>query len=240
MLNLSQLKQTARRKERTVFIILLSVTLLLVWLLYDVLLVKKELFVKIEEFSFENKTPVQIKEKIGSEIKRYQSATDATQQVTALVNLLECHYFEVYRKRKGMKQYYDFIKIILYPSQRVQLKSKPLYIQQARRFLKRKKNLHFRLLKYEVSKPRFSGVDPEVIVSVLVVRTQLTDTGNTLEQFKYNFRKHTDNRYYLYFNDKSSMLRFKLVNAGSDAMSEQSDRGNGLNNPPVQNEHKMQ
>jgi hypothetical protein len=187
------------KRERKWYILILLLVLAVFWLVFDVFMEKEEVFKKDEEYSFTNRTDLEIKEKIKQEIKRYQSTDDPRTQICALVHMLECNYYLLYNRFRGTSRYYDFIKIVLFPSLRNSLRRKESYIRQAKRYLKRKRNLNFTLTGYEFTVPRFSGQGDETVADVRVRRMLTGESGQDAELFKYRFRKHTDKRYYLDF-----------------------------------------
>lgn len=202
------------RQERKWAVILLALALAICWLLFDVIFIREETFGKAEEFSFENKTDIQIRGKIKQEIRRYQSSMKPYDQVISLVHALECNYYLLYNRRRGMSRYYDFLKVVLFPSLRGKLKSKDEYSRQARRYMKRKRNLSLLYARYEISSPRFSSYGEEIkndVAEVLVRRTMKAENSVTGELFKYHLRKHSDNRFYLYFDDSSTITRYRLL-----------------------------
>lgn len=192
------------------YIFFLAAILMAVWLLYDFILVKESPFAKGEEYSFEDKLESVIKDKVNSELQRYEASLDKDQQVIALVHALECNYFLVYNSFRRLERYYDFIKIVLFPHQRRQLKDKKNYLRQIRRYLKRKRNVNVHFSKYEISLPRFSGPTGGETAQLTVIRTIVTGLGKdttpdaeiTKEVHTYSFKRHTDRRFYLYFTDK--------------------------------------
>ncbi len=200
------------RKERILYSSLLVGILLVLWVMMDFVLIKEETFLKSEEYTFLGRTELEVKTRVKLDIKRYQTAPKPEEQVLALVHLLECHYFQLLTRRTGMDRYFDFIKIVLYPSQRVQLKNKTGYTRQVGRYLKRKKNLNIRFIKYELSVPVFRDDVDGMTARVLVKRTMHSTSGSHTEIFLYHFRKHSDNRFYLYFSDDSNgNTRLKLL-----------------------------
>lgn len=199
------------RRERKRAVVFLALALAVSWLLFDVIFIRQETYGKAEEFSFENKTDIQVREKIKQEIRRYQSSMKPYDQVCALVHALECNYYLLYNRRRGMSRYYDFLKVVLFPSLRGQLKSKENYVRQARRYMKRKRNLSLLFDRYEISVPKFSNCDEEEnhdVAEILVQRTMKSENSKTGELFKYYLRRHSDNRFYLYFEDGSAITRY--------------------------------
>lgn len=188
-------------------IILLAAALLSAWLLFDVILDKDQAFEKGEEFSFEDKLDTEIKDRVNIELQRYESSPDRGQQVYALVHALECNYFLVYNSFRRLERYYDFIKIVLFPLQRRQLKNKKNYLRQIRRYLKRKRNVDVHFSKYEISVPRFRGPEGGETAQLTVIRTIVTGLGRgtspgadtAKEIHTYSFKRHSDQRFYLYF-----------------------------------------
>ena len=199
-----------------VYVFILGIILVVCWLLSDFVLVKDEIFNKVEEFSFEDKNQIEVKEKIKKEIDRYQSAGQAKDQVCALVNILECRYYLLYNRYIGLRRYYDFIKIVLYPPQRNQLKDKQSYVDYVNRYLKRKRKLRFDCRKFEVSFPVIHHPhDKKKIVEVLVLRTMGKDEEKRI--FRYYFKQYNDNRYYLYFKRESRLWRYRIREAAASS-----------------------
>jgi len=185
-------------QKHVAYVLILGVILVICWLLFDFILVKEEIFNKVEEFSFEDKNEVEIKEKIKTEISRYQSAEEAAHQILALVNMLECNYYLLFNRHIGLNRYYDFIKIILFPPQRKQLKAKGNYVDEVKRYLKRRRKIKLEYNKYEISYPVIPGLhEKQRITKVLVART--LDSGKDKKFLKYCFKQYNDKRYYLYF-----------------------------------------
>jgi hypothetical protein len=190
------------------YIAVMALGLALCWFLFDVLLVDDETFEKIEEYTFEEKSELAVRAKIRREIKRFESSTGSLDQVYALVHLMECNYYLLYHRFRRLERYYDFVKVVLYPGQRGRLKNKQEYVRQAGRYLKRKRNLDIIIEKYEISRPRLSGDKGEERVEVPVIRQlgAASDTSRTRERLTYHFRRHTDQRFYLYFKQTNRLL----------------------------------
>lgn len=197
--------------EKRKYIILLAFILVTCWLLFDVILVKDEIFYRIDEYSFKNKHEIDIKEKINQEVKGFQSSKEPVNQIRALIHILECNYFLLYNRARRIERYYDFVKFVLHPSQRRQLKDKQSYANEAKRHLKRRRNLPINFKKYEISHPEFSGPPGKEGAKVLVIRT-LTEAGGEdkgKEFFTYHFRKYKDNRFYLYFKEENELFKLR-------------------------------
>jgi hypothetical protein len=198
--------------EKKVYIPLLIITLILCWVIYDLVYIKTETFRKAEEFHFGAQTAIQIKDKIKQDIKRFQSSTDMMNQIGALVHMLESNYYLLYNRQRSMSRYYDFIKIVLYPPLRKQLKNKSSYIRQGRRYLKRKRNLEIKFSGYQISYPSISSEIKGNGLEVLVRRLYRSTSGKEDEFFVYHFKRHSDNRFYLYFTDpQSNRIRYKFL-----------------------------
>jgi hypothetical protein len=197
--------------EKRKYIILMALILVTCWLLYDVVLVKDEIFYRIDEFSFKNKHETDIKDKINQEVKSFQSSKEPVNQIRALIHILECNYFLLYNRARRMERYYDFVKFVLHPSQRRQLKDKQSYVNEAKRHLKRRRNLPINFKKYEISRPVFSGSPGSEAAEVLVIRTLTEANGEDQgkEFFTYHFQKYKDNRFYLYFKKEYHLLKFR-------------------------------
>jgi len=206
------------------YIVILAAALLAVWLLNDIILDKALPFEKGEEYSFEDKLAEEVKDKVNGELQRFETSPDPKQQLYALVHALECNYFLVYNSYRRLERYYDFIKILLFPLQRRQLKNKENYLRQVRRYLKRKRNVDIYFSKYEISAPRFSGPAGGETAQLTVIRTIVTglERGRTpgadiaKEVLTYNFRRHSDRWFYLYFPGTS----FFTGTSGSPAPKE--------------------
>jgi hypothetical protein len=197
--------------EKRKYIIILALILVTCWLLYDFVLVKDEIFYRIDEYSFEKKQETEIKEKIKQEVKGFQSAKEPVNRIRALIHILECNYYLLYNRARRMERYYDFVKFVLHPSQRRQLKDKQGYVNEARRHLKRRRNLPLNFRKYEISRPVFSGPPGSETAEVLVIRTLTEASGEDQgkEFFTYHFQKYKDNRFYLYFKKENHLLKLK-------------------------------
>jgi hypothetical protein len=189
----------------------MALILVICWLLYDFVLVKDEIFYRIDEYSFKDKQKTEIKEKIKQEIKGFQSSKEPVNQVRALIHILECNYYLLYNRARRMERYYDFVKFVLHPSQRRQLKDKQGYVNEAKRHLKRKRNLPINFKKYEISRPVFSGPPGSEAAEVLVIRTLTEASGEdqSKEFFTYFFQKYKDNRFYLYFKKENHLLKLR-------------------------------
>jgi hypothetical protein len=199
-------------QEKKVYLSILAIALVACWLIYDFVLVQTKVFRIAEEYTFGVKTSLQIKDKIKQEVKRFQSSNDLRNQITALVHMLESNYFLLYNRQRSMSRYYDFIKVVLFPPQRKQLKNKSSYIRHARRYLKRKRNLEINFTGYRISEPRISREVEGTGFEVLIRRFFETTSGKQGEYFVYHFKKHTDKRYYLYFTDVGSdYVRYKFL-----------------------------
>ncbi|NIM13252.1 MAG: hypothetical protein GTO45_14160 [Candidatus Aminicenantes bacterium] len=197
--------------EKRKYIVILALILVTCWLLYDFVLVKDEIFYRIDEYSFKNKQETEIKEKIKQEVKAFQSAKEPIKQIRALIHILECNYYLLYNRARRMERYYDFVKFVLHPSQRRQLKDKQSYVNEAKRHLKRKRNLPINFRKYEISRPVFSGPPGSEAAEVLVIRTLTEANGEDQgkEFFTYYFQKYKDNRFYLYFKKENHLLKLR-------------------------------
>ncbi len=194
--------------ERWLYIFIFVILLAIGWWLSDFVLVKEEVFVRVEAFAFQARTELEVKAKIKKEVKRFQSTPDPGRQICALVHMLECNYYLLYNRNRAMDRYYDFIKLVLHPTQRNQLKDKDSYIRQAKRYLKRKRNLDIQFSGYNISYPRFYNRNGDETAEVLVLR--VLNLGKGEELFKYHFRKYSDNRYYLYFVKENNRVRYRF------------------------------
>jgi formyltetrahydrofolate synthetase len=218
-------------REKKKYISILFLALLLVWVINDFILVKEKVFQTIEQYSFKDKSFVVVKEKVKQEIKRLQTAgnlvnsgaggLETADQLLAMVHMTECNYYLLLNRQKSLERYYDFIKLVLYPPQRRELREKSEYVKEMKRHLKRKKNLKIRFTDYTISSPVVTGTPGRETAEVLVMRIMVSapegvevegEAGK--EYVMYRFRRHTDKRYYLYFTDSFFPTRMKLEEAG--------------------------
>lgn len=189
-------------------VLLMLLALLVIWLCVDFLFIKKETFVMKEEYDFAPRDKFQIRDKIRNEIKRYETSKDGGDQICALAHILECNYFLIYNRDRRVERYYDLVKIILDPSQRVQLKNRQSYIRQAGRYLMRMRNLPLSFNRYELS-PDLSG-DPEEGEACVRVRRMMNNEGEGT-YLKYHFKRHKNKRFYLYFKDQREYFKTLMI-----------------------------
>ena len=156
-------------EKRWVFILL--VVLILVWIVNDLRQARQEVFEKALEYSFAEKSYQEIEENLNLESEHYTRARSDSIQILSLVNMLECRHYLLYENRYSLKKYYDFIKVIIHPDLRYQLKNKKKYTDEIGKFLRRKRKLVIKYLKYEVSMPEFSKNGTIESAEVFLVRT---------------------------------------------------------------------
>lgn len=193
--------------EKRVIIILLLV-LVLIWILHDFRQTSQETYEKAYSYTFEGKTFQEVDDALKLEGERYMQSESEIVQIHSLVNMMECRHYLLYKNRSSLKKYYDFLKVVLHPNLRHQLKNKKEYTDEIGKFLRRKRKLGIEYLKYEVSMPSFVEVGQTEMAEVFIIRT----TKEGKEYLKYEFRKHDHGRYYLYLDNTISLnqLKFKL------------------------------
>jgi hypothetical protein len=195
-----------KTKKETKIIVILGFILIITWLFFDFSLLKDEIFNKAYGISFNNKTEKDIKEKLKSEKEIYQKAEKEEEQILSMVNMIICNFHLVFYKSISLGKFYDFTKIILFPSLRNQLRNKKNYVNEMKRYFKRMRNLVKSMIRCEVSTPKYIHRNNYRVAEVLVIMT--TDKGAFFKQF--HFRKHNDNRFYLYFLKESRHLKLRL------------------------------
>ncbi|MCK4835526.1 MAG: hypothetical protein KAT17_02770, partial [Candidatus Aminicenantes bacterium] len=122
-------------------IIVLIIMVFLIWIIFDVIIKKEVQFTKDFEFSFESKTIQQIKNFAENALNDYLTSEKNNTQIRSLVNAIECNHFLLYANKMSENRFYDFISLILLPSQRIELKEKEKYVYEIKRYLRRKRNL---------------------------------------------------------------------------------------------------
>ena len=189
----------------------LAILTISIWIIFDYLLKKEIPFTKDSEFVFQEKTLQQIKNFTDSAFNDYLNSQETLNQVRLLVNTLECNHYLLYANKLKVPRFYDFINLILLPSQRNELKNKKKYVYEIKRYLRRKRNLEIKYLKYEFSKPEPVGEPDNQYVRIRVIRKDAENVENLVYYFK-KFRK----RYYLYFKKKRENIHLPLSVARPD------------------------
>jgi len=188
-------------KKNHGYILLLVLALGLVWYLADTSERHRAPFQAVFAFSFETKPAGQIEAFAKRMIGEYRVSNQRESQIRTLVNALECYHYLVYNGTVGVSRFYDFMRIVLLPRQREKLRDKDEYVTEIKRYLRRKRNLKTRYLKYEVSAPVPRHTKDGERIDVTVLRT---DNRNR-ELITYSFRKFR-NRYYLVLERDASGL----------------------------------
>jgi len=188
-------------------IIVLMIMVFLIWIIFDVIIKKEVQFTKDFEFSFESKTIQQIKNFAESALDDYLTSEKNNIQIRSLVNAIECNHFLLYANEMSENRFYDFISLILLPSQRIELKEKGKYAYEIKRYLRRKRNLELQYQKYEVSKPISSKNQKIKFLKIQVIRKNAEKNEN----LSYYFKKF-NGRYYLYFRNRKSVAYFPVSN----------------------------
>jgi hypothetical protein len=176
-----------------------------IWIIFDFVLKKETPFTKDSEFVFQEKTLQQIKYFAERTFNDYLSSEENLDQVRLLVNALECNHYLLYANKLKVPRFYDFINIILLPSQRNELKNKTKYVYEIKRYLRRKRNLEIKYLKYEFSKPESLGETDNQYVRIRVTRKD----AENVENLVYYFKKFKQ-RYYLYFKKRRESIHLPL------------------------------
>lgn len=187
-------------------VILLVVLLILTWLFFDFTLRDKAQYLLDFEYSFKSKTLAQVKEFADEELDEYQLSEGSYEQVRFLVNALECHHYLLYANKISVTRFYDFIRLVLFPSQRAELKDKEKYVYEIKRYLRRKRNLDIQYSGYEVSEPVIPENTKDGFVRVYLTRKN----AEGKEYLSYSF-KTFKNRYYLYFETAQAGTDFILI-----------------------------
>ncbi len=190
------------------FVWMLVIVLVIVWVVNDLRQSQQGEFEKAFEYSFEEKSYQEIEDNLIRQSEHYMRPRSDTDQIFSLVNMMECRHYLLYENRYSLKKYYDFIKVILYPDLRFGLKNKKKYSDEIGKFLRRKRKIKIKYLKYEVSRPLVSKEGTIESAQVFLIRTAKADK----EYLKYDFKKHADGRYYLYVTNKilRNQLKFKF------------------------------
>ena len=191
------------------FALVLFIVLIFAWVVNDLRQQTQGEFEKAFEFSFVKKTYQDIEDYLDREGERYSRSTSDTVQIASLVNMMECRYFLLYENQQSIKKYYDFIKVVICPDMRLELKNKKTYTDEIGKFIRRKRKLQIKYRKYEVSHPVFSKNGANEHAEVYLMRI----TEEDKEYIKYDFKKYTNGRYYLYLDNKIPLnqlhFRFK-------------------------------
>jgi len=193
-----------KTQYRTITVLVILV--ILIWIFFDFILKKETPFTKDSEFIFEAKTLQQIKNHAEKSFNDYLITEESNTQVRLLVNALECNHFLLYANKLKVPRFYDFIHIILLPSQRDELKDKEKYVYEIKRYLRRKRNLEIKYLKYEISKPEPLEEKNNTVLKIRVIRRNADNNENLV----YHFKKFKQ-RYYLYFKKKSDTNHLPLT-----------------------------
>ncbi|MCP5108921.1 MAG: hypothetical protein GY950_36395 [bacterium] len=183
-------KKAVRKK----YIFALALFLVLFWVLHDFILVGNKEFQISREFSFENKTSREIAESMTEESQRLVSIGDEKEQIIGFVHIIERNRYLLYKNEISLESFYDFITNILYPRQKISMKSKGQYAYQVRKYLNRMRKTRYEYLRYQLSDPEFYYEDYTRNARVNLVRTTLEGTK---EYHRHYFRKYKG-RYYLY------------------------------------------
>jgi hypothetical protein len=186
-------------KKNPVYALILIIVLGLVWYMANRTMKEEEPFTKAYEFSFGTKSVRQIDEFAKRTLGEYRFSQNVNVQLRSLVNALECHHYLVFNNAISVSRFYDFMRIVLLPQQREQLRDKDEYVYEIKRYLRRKRNLNVQYLRYEVSEPIRRQTPSDSWVDVTVIRT---DARNR-ELITYSF-KTFNNRYYLFFQGSRS------------------------------------
>lgn len=180
-------------KTQNRYAIVLTSLVILIWIFFDFIVKKETPFNKDSEFFFQGKTLQQIKNFAEKSFNDYLASEENNTQVHLLVNAIECNYFLLYANKLSVPRFYDFINIILLPSQRNELKEKRKYVYEIKRYLRRKRNLEIQYLKYEISKPEQAKNKKNSVLKIRVIRKNADNDEN----LTYYFKKFKQ-RYYLY------------------------------------------
>lgn len=185
--------QRVRELKHRNIVVLLVVFLLISWVMYDFVLVRHEVFHSVSQYSFQDKTPTQIKSSLDPVGRVMVSGKSESERILAFVHILERYHYLLYKQEITLQNYYDSIEPVLYPGQKNKLITRNVFIQQVKRYLRRLRQTEYDYLKYEIAEPRYYYEDYTRNVEVTLIRT----TRGGSEFLEYNFRLYKDG-YYLY------------------------------------------
>lgn len=182
--------------------------LLVAWVLLEVVIKQEPVYQKLEQFMLTGQNTSIVKQKIQTEIDRFRNSDSATAQIAAIAHIIECSQFLMYEKKLKVEQYYDYMRMMTFPPQRRQIKDKTKYIEDTKRYLRRKRNLYLVYQSYSLSTPQFptGGRSSALEAAIYVIRS--SDKGD--ETIRYSFRRHKDNRYYLLLDKSRGGVPFRL------------------------------
>lgn len=190
-------------KSRYRYITILIILVAVIWIVNDFGIREEIQISKDFEFSFESNTLKQIKDHAKSVLDEYYASEDNDVQIRALINAVECYHYLLYANEINVSRFYDFMRIILLPAQRIKLRKKEEYVYEIKRYLRRKRNLNIQYLKYEVSKPVQLDEQKDEFVQIHLIRTN----AENKEYLSYFFKKFK-NRFYLYLKSGRSNTNF--------------------------------
>jgi hypothetical protein len=182
--------------------------LVVAWVLLQVVFKQESIYRQMDQFVFIEKSASIIKQKIQTEIDRFRNSDSPTAQTAAIVHIIECSQFLMYEKKLKVEHYYDYMRMMTFPVQRKQLKDKAKYIEDTKRYLRRKRNLYLKYHSYSLSTPQFPTGSRAHSLEAEVYVLRKSDKGD--DYIRYNFRKHKDNRYYLLLDKSRGGIPFRL------------------------------
>ena len=182
--------------------------LLVAWVILQVAFKQEPVYRQLDQFVFTEKSASIVKQKIQTEIDRFRNSDSPTAQIAAVAHIIECSQYLMYEKKLKVEQYYDYMRMMTLPAQRRQIKDKTKYIDDTKRYLRRKRNLYIKYLSYSLSTPQFPAGDRAGALEAEVYVLRRSDKGD--ETIRYNFRKHKNNRYYLLLDKSRGGVPFRL------------------------------
>ena len=188
--------------EKKHIFILLAI-LILIWVVNDLRQGSQGEFEKAYEYFFKDKSYMEIENYLNRENEHYMRARTDREQMYALVNMMEGRHFLLYENRYSLS-----------PELRFQLKNKKNYTEEIGKFLRRKRKIKIKYLKYEVSVPVVSKDGTIEMAEVFLIRTSKGEK----EYIKYDFKKYSNGRYYLYLDNAilPNQLKFKFKEKQGD------------------------